>query len=123
MERTQISIEPTAISKCRDSAERIGATLAQRQLGIIRSSYAQSAVTDIKSFWDSEAERAALVGKEAALLELIARRRFALRLGRAFLLLSPCVAIASWGFGVVAGCGALGVIVIFSFVLGVSRCR
>ena len=123
MERTQISIEPTAVAKCRDSEEHIGVTLAQRQLGIVRSAYAQAAATDIKGFWDSESARAVAMGREAAMLELIARRRFALRLGRVFLLLSPCIAIASWGFGVAAGCGALGVIVIFSFVLGVSQCR
>lgn len=98
MGRTQLHIESSQISAVRNSANRLGATLASQQLVSVRQSYEQSYKAGVQNFWAASTHDAIDHGEEIARLQLENRRIIVRRMLRSVLLFGVLPGLPAWMF-------------------------
>lgn len=104
MERPQVHIEPTAVAGVNGSANKLGAALAEQQLGLVQGAYADRYGQGVTRFWEEQVNVSQDTGAELAALRLEAQRQFAIKVFRTVLLMGvPCGLIGAWTFGTAVG--------------------
>ena len=104
MASTEIQLKSASANRLIDSTGKLGTTLAEQQLSILKDSYHQRYEQGITNFWQTQIHMSEEGGEELAALKLEAQRQFAIKVGRTVLLLgAPCGLVGVWGFGVLVG--------------------
>ncbi len=104
MASTEIQLKSASANRLIESTGKLGTTLAEQQLSILKDSYHQRYEQGITNFWQTQIHMSEEGGEELAALKLEAQRQFAIKVLRTVLLLgAPCGLVGAWGFGVLVG--------------------